>query len=111
MKSSESHEAIVNRLDPPSREKLKEAIATGEIPKKKLGGIGKFGIWVWVVLLGADVAYELFAFHDGREGAPTISQIIKRARRAGGIAGSIILVILLAVGYIVLNLHLVADLF
>lgn len=106
-----SYEAIVARLDTPSHERLKEAVATGEIKPKRLGLFGKYGVWVWVVLLGSDLAYELFAFHDGREGAPTISQLIKRARRAGGIAGSITLVILLAVAYIVLNLHLVSELF
>lgn len=108
VRARESYAAIVARLAAPTREHMKQAVAEGAVPPK-LGVSGHAGIWVWVVLLGADLAYELAAFADGKGGAPTLSQLVKRARRAGGVAGSVILVIVLAVAYVVLNLHWVLE--
>lgn len=107
-----AHRQVVGLIE---RRRTRATLAAGgrgaEASALKLGAHGKLGVWVWIVLLGADATYELVAFFDGSGGAPTLSQLVKRARRAGGLAGSIILALLLAVGYVVLNLHWVVEAF
>lgn len=56
----------------------------------KLPRRARFGIWVWIILLGSSAAYEVFAFADGREGEPTLSQIVKGLVRSGGRMGVIL---------------------
>jgi hypothetical protein len=78
---------------------------------KPLPKRAKVGIWVWVFLLGADLAYELFAFADGSGGQPTASQLLKGLVRAGGLAGVVGCICALFGAAIVLSFHLALQWF
>lgn len=108
-RKSEVYRAAVSRFETP----ITDLSNTPMLPRlpPKLGPHGKLGIWVWIILLGADVAYELLGFADGPGGTPTISQLVKRLRRSGGIAGSIVLSLLLLVVYVLLQLHWIVEAF
>jgi hypothetical protein len=110
MTHAQAYSGIITRLEAPSRSHLREVVETKQVPPK-LRWHGKLGVLVWVLLLSPALAFEMFAFADGPAGAPTLSQLVKGARRAGGIAGTVILALLLAVAYVTLNLHWVAELF
>lgn len=110
MKQGDAYRRLVARIDGPKREHVREILVTHEAPPK-LRLHGKLGVWVWIVLLGADLAYEILGFADGPAGSPTLSQLVKGLRRAGGLAGTVTLALLLAVAYIALNLHWVAEVF
>lgn len=51
----------------------------GKLPRKV-----RWGVWVWVALIGASLTYELVAFFDGPGGQPTLSQLVKGMVLAGG---------------------------
>lgn len=69
----------------------------------------KLSIFIWVLLLGADVAWEVVAFSDGPDGTLTLSQLVKSMRRAGGVLGTIALTGALAGAAVVLFLHWVLE--
>lgn len=109
MRAAESYKKTTVILEGLGKGGLKTTIREKRLPPK-LGILGKGGIWIWILLLGADVVYELAAFADGPDGKLTISQIIKRARGTG-IVGSVVLFTVLALVYFTLNLHLVSEVF
>jgi hypothetical protein len=91
---------------------VRKRISATEAHREMDRGVrARFGKWIWVLLLGADAAYEILAFIDSADGYPTLSELVKRAERAGGIVASIAVGVGLVLTCVVLILHWVVQAF
>lgn len=114
MKARQSHDAIVEKLALRHVGRARHSARAGEPVMVELAPLSRkvgWGVWVWVVLLGADVAYEIFAFVDGSGHTVTISSVVRGLVRSAGLMGVILCTAGLFGAAFVLALHWAFQLF